>query len=204
MNRFVCVLLLTLTLTLGLCAALFAQASEPADEALPEPVVQAVKPASSFFFQGDSRFWSLGAAAGSSFAAPWFTGTIQGTVSPFPYTLVELGCDFGFVHGYRNEAGLGYFSLYPFAHLNGYIPLMSLGGLYVGAGGGVMLAFYSYEGENKPYAVPAFDVTTGLYAGKGSHYATAAYTLRTNFGQVNHKVSLGYSYRFGVKEGNNE
>jgi hypothetical protein len=182
-NRFVCALLLTL----GLRAAV------PADEAAP-----------GFFFQGDSRFWSLGAAAGSSFTTPWLIGTVQGTVSPFPYTLVELGCDFGFVHSYPDKAGLGYFSLYPFAHLNGYFPLGPLGGLYGGAGGGVMLSFYSYEGEGTSYAVPALDLTTGWYAGKGRHYATAAYTLRTNFQRVNHKVSLGYSYRFGVKEENRE
>jgi hypothetical protein len=196
MNRFLCVLLFSI----GLCGGLFAQALEPAEGA----AAQTTKPAPGFFLQGSPRFWSLGAAAGSSFTSPWLIGTVLGTVAPFPYTLVELGCDFGFIHGYQDRADAGYFSFYPFAHLNGYIPLMSLGGLYGGAGGGVMLAFYSYEGEGRSYAVPAFDVTTGLYAGKGRHYVTAAYTLRTDFGQVNHKVSLGYSYRFGVREENPE
>jgi hypothetical protein len=115
---------------------------------------------------------------------------------------VELGCDFGFIHGYREETDMNYFSIYPFGHFNGYVPLGALGGWYGGLGGGAMLAFYTADGERKPYTVPAFDVTTGFYIGKTRHYFTIAYTLRTDFGRINHKASLGYSYRFGIKEEN--
>jgi hypothetical protein len=157
-----------------------------------------------FLLRGDPRFRSLGVAGGSSFAAPFYIATLQGTVSPYPYTIVELGFDLGFAHGYPDETEVSYFSLYPFAHLNGYLPLGPLGGLYGGAGGGVMLAFYAYEGDRRSYTVPALDLTAGLYLGEGRHYMTIAYTLRTDFGRANHKVSLGYSYRLKVKEGSNE
>jgi hypothetical protein len=166
--------------------------------------VRASGPVPGFLLQGDPRFWSLGAAGGSSFAAPFYIATLQGTISPYPYIIVEPGFDLGFSHGYPDEAEVHYFSLYPFVHLNGYIPLGPVGGFYGGTGGGLMLAFYTYEGERRSYTVPALDLTAGLYVGEGRHYMTIAYTFRTDFGQANHKVSLGYSYRFRVKEGPGE
>jgi hypothetical protein len=146
---------------------------------------------------------------GSSFAAPWLTGTIQGAVSPLPYTMVELGCDLGLIHGYRDEPEMRYVSLYPFGHINLYAPLKIRGPWdgcwYGGVGGGVMLAFYNVDGGPQNYTIPALDLTTGLYLGKGPHYFTAAYTLRSGFFmEINHKLSLGYSYRFGTKEENHE
>jgi hypothetical protein len=184
MKRFGCVLLLAL----GLNAAV------PADEGPVE------RPG---LFAGESRFWSLGAALGSSFTVPWLIGTIQGTAAFFPYTMVELGCDAGFVHGYRDEPGMGYVSFYPFGHINGYVPLKVPGvrcGWYGGAGGGIMLAVYRIDGEARSYQAPALDVTTGLHAGRGRHYLTLGYTLRTNFTAFNHKAAVGYCYRFGGKE----
>jgi hypothetical protein len=150
----------------------------------------------------NARFWSLGAAAGSSFAAPWLTATVQRTYALFPYTLVELGLDFGFIHGYDNKPNMEYFSLYPFGHFMGFVPFGDRGGWFGGLGGGAMLAFYTTKaGETTPYAVPAFDVSTGLYLGKRPHYFMLAYTLRMTSEEQNSKVSLGYSYRFGGREG---
>jgi hypothetical protein len=201
MNRSICALLLLL----GLCTAIAADEVAPVEGAvLPTAQTALAQAGPGILFQGNPRFWSAGAAVGSSFAAPWIVGTVQGTASFLPYTIVELGCDFGFVHGYRDEGDMEYFSIYPFGHFNGYVPLGPLGGFYGGAGGGAMLAFYTLEGERKPYAVPAFDVTAGLYVGKKRHYLTAGYTLRTDFGRINSKVSLGYSYRFWEKEDSNE
>jgi hypothetical protein len=145
---------------------------------------------------GRARFWSLGVAAGSSFTVPWFTGTVQRTASFFPHTILELGCDLGLIHGYRELPGLEYVSLYPFGHLNGFVPLGDWGGWYGGLGGGVMLAFYTLDGTPANHTVLALDLTTGLYLGKSRHYLTIAYTLRTDFEGLNHKLSLGYSYRF--------
>ena len=149
-------------------------------------------------FAGRARFWSLGAAAGSSFTVPWFTGTVQGTASFFPHTILELGCDLGLIHGYREPPGLGYASLYPFGHLNGLVPLGDWVRWYGGLGGGVMLAFYTLDGNRETYTAPALDLVTGLYLGKTRHYLNIGYTLRTDFAEANHKLSLGYSYRFGA------
>jgi hypothetical protein len=195
MRRFTGILLFLL----GVHAAALAAEGEAGPEN-PEPPAaeKQEKP-----FAGNTRFWSLGAGLGTSFSVPWLIGTVQGTLSPFPHVTVELGYDFGFVHGYRGEA-MEYFSLYPYGHLNAYVPLRALGGWYGGAGGGVMLAFYTLGGERRPYAVPALDLTSGFYVGKKRHYLTISYTLRTDFEDVNSKVSLGYCYRFGAKEDGGE
>jgi hypothetical protein len=174
-------------LLLALCAA------APADEAVSQDS-----------FRGNPRFWSLGGAMGSSFTIPWIIGTVQGTASFFPWTIVELGCDFGLVHGYRNRPDVEYFSLYPFGHINGYVPLGALGGWYGGLGSGLMLAFYTIGGSPVSHTIPAFDLTSGFYLGKNRHYITIAWTLRTNFADANHKVSLGYSYRFKEKKNSTE
>ncbi|MFP3090393.1 hypothetical protein LQZ21_08710, partial [Treponema sp. TIM-1] len=176
-----------LLLFLMLCTAL------PAEE-LPEG------PA---LFAGDKRFWSVGALLGTSFTAPWVIGTIQGTASFLPYTILELGIDVGAVHGERGQAKTGYdISLYPFIHINGYLPRKVRDrrlGWYAGMGGGLMAAFHTDGGKNRTYLVPAMDATTGLHIGRDWLYVTIAYTLRTDFDQVNHKVSLGYSHRIETK-----
>jgi hypothetical protein len=159
-------------------------------------------------FAGDNRFWSVGALLGTSFTAPWVIGTIQGTASFIPYTILELGLDMGAVHAdlYQEKVGYG-MSLYPFAHFNGYLS-RKVGdlrlGWYLGAGGGLMAAFRTDRGQSRNYLVPAMDATTGLHIGKRLLFFTIAYTLRTNFARVNHKVSLGYSHRIETKQKNTE
>jgi hypothetical protein len=152
-----------LMLALGLWGA-------AAAEALSEPPETAERETAAARRQGlpeeNARFWSLGAALGSSFASPWLIGTVQRTYALFPYTLVELGLDFGFVHGYEKRSGMEYFSLYPFGHLMGFVPFGDRGGWFGGAGGGAMLAFYTEAGETIPFALPAFDISTGLYLGE--------------------------------------
>jgi hypothetical protein len=116
----------------------------------------------------------------------------------------------GFAARRRDKPDTDYFSLYPFGHINGHVPLGFLrrlglrGGWYGGLGGGAMLSFYTADGNPDRRAVPAFDITTGVYIGKGRHYVTAACTVRTDFEKVNNKLSLGYSYRFEDKENGHE
>jgi hypothetical protein len=89
-------------------------------------------------------------------------------------------------------------SLYPFAHFNGFLPQKAGNlrlGWYAGIGGGLMAAFYADAGNRHTYLVPAMDAAAGVHIGKGSLFFTLAYTLRTDFDQVNHKLSLGYSHR---------
>jgi hypothetical protein len=180
-------LLFTALLALG--GAAFAEGEGAAEPEAPAPAWER-------FLAGKARFWSLGAAAGTSFTVPWLIGTVQGTASFFPHTILELGCDLGLIHGYRDAPGLDYVSLYPFARLNGFVPLGDWGGWYGGLGGGVMLAYYTLDGTRTDYAVPAFDLAAGLYLGKTRHYLAIGYTLRTDFEELNHKLSLGYCYRF--------
>jgi hypothetical protein len=142
-----------------------------------------------------ARLFSLGIAGGSSFTAPWAIAQVNGTVSLLPYTFFDIGCDVGFIHGYVGHEDK-YISLYPFLHLNLFAPFGNWGGLYAGGGAGVMLAFY----ENEPAVIPALDATGGFYFGKGHHYITLSYTLRTSFESLfetmNHKTAIGYSFRF--------
>jgi TolB-like protein len=159
------------------------------------------------------KLFSLGAAAGSTFAAPWLVITIGGTASLWPYTFFDAGLDIGFIHGYEGRGDVRYFSLYPYAHFNGYLPIgrvpvignilmdrNSPGGLYLGVGMGLMAAFYETGDEKNRYTIPTAEVTTGLYLGRKNHYCRIAYTLRTPFeqffGVLNHKLTLGYSYRW--------
>jgi TolB-like protein len=139
-----------------------------------------------------SRFFSAGGAIGSSFAPPWFILSANGTFSFFPYTFLEAGMDFGFVHGYDSDEK--YFSLYPFVHFNVFFPF-PLGrwkaAVWGGAGAGLMAAFYE-----EAFFVPALDIGLGFRAGRGRHYLTFGWTIRTNFTAANHKLALGYSYRF--------
>jgi hypothetical protein len=148
------------------------------------------------FFSDNARLFSIGASAGSSFTAPWLTGTLQGTVSVLKNTFFDIGCDLGVIHGYKGWEDISYYSLYPFAHLNGFVPFGGHGGWYAGIGGGYMMAFYTGSGEDSAFYVPTLDATTGLYLGGGRHYVTLAYSLRTTFKAVNHTVALGYSFRF--------
>ncbi|MDR1904432.1 MAG: hypothetical protein LBQ88_19375 [Treponema sp.] len=142
-----------------------------------------------------TRFRSAGLSFGSSFAAPWFVVSAHGTLSLLSYTFLEFGLDLGLVHGYEGYEGVSYFSLYPFARFNGFMPF-SLGGWsligYGGAGMGLMAAFY----QDSTLISPALDITAGVRAGKNQHYLGLAWTVRTNFKAVNHKLSAGYSYRF--------
>jgi len=146
-------------------------------------------------------FWGIGASVGSSFTAPWLTGTVQVDISPFSYTILELGCDFGLIHGYERR-DIEYYSLYPFGHLV-FSPFIKKGKnnpepfiIYAGIGGGAMFSSYKTATEDNFFTTPAADFTAGFYLGQEHNYLHVSYTLRTTFSAVNHKAAVGYTYRF--------
>jgi hypothetical protein len=150
--------------------------------------------------QRRSRFFSLGLAAGSTFTVPWGVVNLNATLPLFGYTFFDVGVDFGFIHGYPGRSDLGYVSLYPYARLNGYLPMGNTGGFYFGAGAGYMAAYYAAGDEKNEFKIPAVDVTAGLFLGRENNYFRIAYALRAPveapFSVQNHRVIFGYSYRW--------
>ncbi|GHU99772.1 hypothetical protein FACS189483_09390 [Spirochaetia bacterium] len=149
------------------------------------------------------RFWSIGVSAGTSFTVPWVIATFNATLSLFPYSFFDIGADVGLIHLYKRP-DLSYISVYPFARFNSFIPFGAFGGWYAGAGGGYMMAFYGENGEDTSLQTPVFDLSTGFYFGANHRYFSISYSLRTPidpplkqfFAVLNHKVSIGFSYRF--------
>ena len=136
------------------------------------------------------RLWTLGFSAGTTFAAPLFVGTINGTIAPFRGQFFDVGVDFGFSSVHTN---VDYYSFYPFLHSAFFLPYKSAGGWYVGGGLGLMLATYQKpEGEFKEN-VFAVDIMTGAII---LNIFNISYTLRTNFLSASHKVSVGFVKRF--------
>jgi len=142
-------------------------------------------------FGDPAKFWSVGVSAGSSFAAPWAIGTVHGTIAPFRNSFFELGIDYGMIS--RAADVEQYYSLYPFIHVALFLPFKKSGGWYVGAGGGYMLGEYTFPEEKIPVNIYAVDATTGINIG---NIFDVSYTARSNFKSVNHKVAVGFTYRF--------
>jgi hypothetical protein len=143
-----------------------------------------------------AKLWTIGVSAGSSFATPAFIGTVHGTLAPLRHLFIELGMDFGLINTAKAEGNYtidGYYSLYPFAHVGAFIPFAQKGGWYVGAGGGYMIAKYTFSDGVSDIQIFAADVTAGLNIG---NFLDISYTLRTNFEGASSKVSVGYVYRF--------
>ncbi len=138
-----------------------------------------------------AKFWSVGISLGTSFSAPWAIGTVRATIAPWRYSFLELGFDYGMVSG--NADAEFYYSLYPYAHYNLFLPFTQSGGWYAGAGGGFMLAEYTFPDEKIKINTFALDVTTGINLW---NMLDIAYTLRTNFKSASNKFSVGYTYRF--------
>ena len=137
-----------------------------------------------------SRFWSVGASVGSSFAEPWLIGILQGTIAPFSNSFLELGIDFGFLSGERD---VGYYSFCPFAHLAYFMPFKERGGFYAGAGAGYFVARYSFDSADLHKTTLAADFIAGINL---FDMLNISYTLRTNFRNLSNKAAIGYTYRF--------
>ena len=149
-------------------------------------------------FEDMSRFWSVGASAGTSFAAPWVIGAVHGTLAPFSNSFLELGMDFGVVSGIADAES--YYSLYPFVHYAWYIPFTLpvgrqgvSGGWYAGVGAGYMLGEYAFPEIKIPVNEFAVDLIAGVNIW---NMLDISYTLRTNFKSANNKLAVGYTYRF--------
>jgi len=140
---------------------------------------------------GRSKFWSVGISAGTTFSAPWVIGTVHGTIAPIKNLFFELGFDYGMIS--RVEDVEQYYSMYPFIHASFFVPFKKSGGWYAGVGGGYMFGKYTFPEEDIPLSIFAFDVTSGVNIG---NILDVSYTLRTTFKTVNHKVAVGYTYRF--------
>jgi TolB-like protein len=147
-----------------------------------------------------SRLYSFGFAAGSTFTVPWVVVNLNDTFSLVPYTVFDIGVDAGFIHRYEEPKDLKYFSLYPYGHLNLYVPMGNGGGMFIGAGAGYMMAFYKTGDEQEVIKIPAAEATAGFYFGRKNYYFRIAYAPRTLiedfFSVINHKVTIGYSYRW--------
>jgi len=135
---------------------------------------------------------TVGASVGSSFSAPWFIATLQGTFAPWSGSFFGLGMDLGLGSG---ETDIEHFSLYPFARYAFFVPFAFGGGWHAGAGAGYMYNSYTFPepGEKSSDGFFLGEISTGIILGNG---ITVSYTLRTDFSTSNHKLALGYSYRF--------
>ena len=142
-------------------------------------------------FGDPAKLWSVGVSVGTSFAAPWAIGTFYGTIAPFRNSFLELGVDYGMIS--RVEDVQQYYSLYPFIHAAFFLPFKKSGGWYAGAGGGYMLGKYTFPEVDIPGNIFAVDVITGINIG---NILDVSYTARSNFKSVNHKLAIGYTYRF--------
>ena len=130
---------------------------------------------------------------GSSFTAPWFVGTLRGTIAPFKYSFMEIGFDFGTVSG---ASDLDYYSLYPFIHVCFFMPVSEKmkGGLYTGFGGGFSYASYRFHDEND-HTENSF--AASFIAGVNVfNMIDISWTLKTDFSTIGYKTSVGYTYRF--------
>ena len=142
--------------------------------------------------QGDisNKLWSIGASLGSCFTDPWLIGTLRGTIAPIKYSFLELGMDAGFVSGVKD---VGYYSFYPFAHLAFFWPFTKIVGAYAGAGGGYLIAKYTFPEGDVPVNTFAADAIAGVTL---LDMLDISYTFRSNFTNVTNKLSVGYFYRF--------
>ena len=138
-----------------------------------------------------SKFWSVGAAAGTCFIEPWMVGTARGTLAPLKYSFLELGLDAGFISGVKD---VGYYSFCPFVHTAFFWPFIAdKVGAYAGGGGGYMWAKYSFPEADLSQNSFAIDAVAGVNL---FNMIDISYTFRTNFKNILNKASVGYSYRF--------
>ena len=144
-----------------------------------------------------TQLWSVGASLGTSFAAPWFIGTVRGTVAPLRNSFLEIGFDAGVASGVAN---VRFYSLFPYVHYAFFMPFsLPVGrqvidvGWYIGAGGGYMIAEYTFPEGNVPVSAFAINAITGFNI---ASVLDISYTMRTDFASAGGKLSVGYTYRF--------
>jgi len=136
-----------------------------------------------------TRFWGLGFSVGTTLGAPRLVGTAHVSLAPMPSLMIRLGCDMGFISDLVGIAD--YVSFYPFAHAAFLLPFW-WGSLYAGAGGGVMISRYNFDGLSYERVAPLADISVGLILANGIELS---YALRTDFSSFNSKISVGYTFR---------
>jgi hypothetical protein len=160
------------------------------------------------YWSDTSRLNSLGAAVGTAFfQTPAFLVSAKMTFSPLPHGFLEIGSDVGLVHGEWGVRDVEYLSIAPYLHYNLFSGNYSVednlyAGAYLGVGGGASFSWYTYPSESRvdPVTVitPVFDVNLGMIWMFSHSLIDLRWTGKTNFiTGFDHRVSLGYSYRFG-------
>ena len=142
----------------------------------------------------EAKLWTIGVSVGTSFSHPWLIGTAYGTIAPFRYSFLKIGLDAGFISGVQ---GVGYYSVFPYAHYAAFVPF-TLGqslnaGWYAGAGAGYLISELDYPTGKVPVNSFALELTTGFNI---INMIDICYTFRTDFKTAGSKLSLGYFYRF--------
>jgi hypothetical protein len=173
-----------------------------------------------FFSSGGNKLWSLGINLGSSFATPLLIFNINATISPLPYSFIELGGEFGTINGMAGEnvniSDVQYKSEYIYARVNFFAKMGKTtydaygkpkegGGWYLGAGLGLMTSEYAFirsptERLVATVQTPTLDGATGFLIGRGHFLFRAGYAGRMtmdfkNLIGVNHRMLLGVTYR---------
>ncbi|MDR0464608.1 MAG: hypothetical protein LBG94_05765 [Treponema sp.] len=138
-----------------------------------------------------NRYNSLGFFLGASMAEPLIVGSFNITVSIWQNLYAEFGFDLGF-NSLRENVD-GYTSAYPYINVGYFMPFSEKIGLLFGAGGGYLRASYNTNDGS--------DASTGIAANvyAGIHLVNTfniIYSLRSDFSSINHKLSLGYVFRF--------
>ncbi|MCL2832769.1 MAG: caspase family protein [Treponema sp.] len=136
------------------------------------------------------NLWSIGITAGTSFAAPFFVGTVFGTFAPFKYSFFELGMDLGLISGSKNY---NYYSFSPFLHYALFVPVARAGGFFAGVGGSYNYAVLDFPDKKVPLNIVAFDAMCGFRFNMG---ILISYTFRTDFSTASNKLTVGYSFRY--------
>ena len=174
--------------------------------------------ANMFWLDNGKKLWSVGINAGTSFiASPLIIGNINITAAPLSNLFFEAGFEYGAEHGRAANIDiedLDYYSLYPYFRLNCFAPFKDNGkgnknylngGFYIGLGAGYMDSHYLYKDpqtEVKDVNVQngALEFNSGFYFASPSsrnHLIRLGYGFRTNFKAMNHRMIIGYAYRFG-------
>jgi len=146
--------------------------------------------------EDDAKLNTIGVSVGPTWdsTVPLFF-TVHGTYTPIKYSFIELGMDIGFLtNGYMD------FALYPFTNYALYLPFprtkkgKRIGGWYVGTGVSVWCAYWTFDDVGSVWDT---NITMNFVTGFNIlNFLDISSTLRTDFNNINFKVSVGYVYRF--------
>jgi TolB-like protein len=157
----------------------------------------------SAFKSGAARLfedWSMSVGVGTTFTTPVLTLTPAVTIPIAAYldvgVYLDVGCDFGFLTNADYIEDLSYNSYYPYVRASVFVPIGDSFGFHSGLGYGCMIADYQYGVYDVRAVVHAFDFAVGFLL---INALDLSYSIRTDFKNVNHKLSIGYVYRLGIE-----